>query len=518
MAARAQLCTACGQRWPQRDARFCGRCGAMLDGSDGARRPRGPRRAVAIASRVAGVLAVVAAIATVSTIDLSRAQPDTPVEVDDDLTPAGPPLSAAERTALREQADPRRLRCEPRGCELWRLDRREAAFGNGVVMREDGVLLGLRGYIPAVRDDEDDPVGGGRLLVAIDPATGDELWARRIATVGDAADWMQMIPAPDGGALIVSSAEVISVDDDGEVRWHWRPEPSDRHLDWWFSGIVADVLLLNNYDPYGEGADHTDGLTALDVTTGEPLWSQQIGAWVFGSMLIAVMDDEGLRAIHPRTGEVQWERPGEQLDWTGTGSDAPWVVTNGDATLHLLDPETGQELASLGGWFTSPLVPVGDLWVGVLRDEPQTLPAGDTLLQLVAIDANGSTVWTTPIGEVGWPPYDCCPIRAEPATGTFRLTDPTGQDLEYDAATGELVSVEEAPADSQGSDHHPLYDVWRPLPGVEAVWRDEGHRLDVRTADGAVTVTSGYGVQPESFEPLIVSDGRHLIGVQVVAQ
>jgi hypothetical protein len=139
---------------------------------------------------------------------------------------------------------------------------------------------------------------------------------------------------------------------------------------------------------------------------------------------------------------------------------------------------------------------------------------GDPATGQIALDADAEVVWSSSLGQVD-PWWDCCPVRVDREEGVIIVEDPVRL-LHHDPATGELLDAEVTGRAEDVTDRNPGLgnpSVWYPHEDVEVVASDGGHRLDVRTADGAVTIRSDRTIRVESIDPLVVADEREVLGV-----
>jgi hypothetical protein len=137
-------------------------------------------------------------------------------------------------------------------------------------------------------------------------------------------------------------------------------------------------------------------------------------------------------------------------------------------------------------------------------------------MELIALDADAEVVWSSALGRVD-PWWDCCPVRVDHEEGVIIVEDPVRL-LHHDPATGELLDAEVTGRAEDVTDRNPGLgnpSVWYPHEDVEVVASDGGHRLDVRTPDGAVTIRSDRTIRVESIDPLVVADEREVLGVRV---
>jgi hypothetical protein len=294
MVARRARCPSCGASWETSSARYCGRCGDPLDLSGTDRRAETSRRGLrgGPAGRLlvvvaGGALLVVASIAARAGgyIELPMAQPDTDVELPAEL---GPPaeLTPEQRESL-ERFDPDRMRCEPEGCEAWRLVLDHpvdlVAVNSGWLAALDGPILRVRALGP-VRG-EVDTEAAARHSDLVDADTGSS--AHPIDPTGPRTD-------PDGVRFEFATADRVV----GGSSWGSSPpsddsdgaeEPDDR------GQPSPDASTSEGYDL------DLVGLFDLDVTETPPT---QLAVLEDGSVVL--LWSERL-ALIGADGTLRWE-------------------------------------------------------------------------------------------------------------------------------------------------------------------------------------------------------------------
>jgi DNA-binding beta-propeller fold protein YncE len=214
------------------------------------------------------------------------------------------------------------------------------------------------------RDGHDLLVGdtGGNELLDLDPTS---FAVRRRVPV---ADPYQLGFSPDGRFLTVNGLARNQVDIyDGATlkllkRFALRKSPS--HLDYAPDSSRVFVSLQD-----------TDQLAAIDLRTMTLLWDEKVGKvpagvlWLNNSVLVALMNDDGLAVVDPATGHVQ------RRIHTGAGAHqlflSPdrkvlWVNNRVAGTTVALDAATLAELRSYrvtGGPDDIAFAPNGKLWI-----------------------------------------------------------------------------------------------------------------------------------------------------------
>jgi outer membrane protein assembly factor BamB len=495
---------------------------------------------------------------------------DAEVRLDEAPSVADNPLSSDEAERLRAQADHDQLRCEPRGCELWRIELpRGQDVGGGAVLLDNGLLVMNGGRIRdfslfegTVDEDGDE----GVTVVAVDPTTGDEAWA---VPIRDPApySWVMVMPGHNG-LLAQTATTVTSIAPDGERRWQWQvPDGGEWGGEVWGTHELDGVVLISGHrsarihDPVDEAViddhvvtetddsvadpeeevdpeveaeddvvgdldgeiddefDHLDGsfdqfLVAVDARTGAQLWSRPIRQQAGGESdaLLVIGADGHLQRLAPSTGEVLW---------TGAEVADGWVMVMGRWALvqedrgeqQLFDIETGGTIGGFDGWLVSSPWPVGDGLVAAVHTTSTEPPwdGGDesATLELVHLGPDGDVVWTAELG-IQDPWYGCCSFRYDAEADTVLAIGPNDT-REFHLATGRPIRIE--PHDD--ADPRGRVMTWQLDPETWLHWSDDGRRYTIETQDGEVTVRSRHHLQIVSADPIVVADEDHLIGVRI---
>lgn len=274
---------------------------------------------------------------------------------------------------------------------------------------------------------------GGRLyvtsgfgtLIAVDAATGQEIWSQKLQTTATGA------PTVYGGLVYVvagdSTAWAIE-EDDGRVRWQSDglgdvgnvagaapPAVTDRHVVFSFgSGAVQGAfrqggLRLWNADIVGArrgfavamvdditgypvidgntvyAGNHSGRVVALNVNSGERLWTAQHGAldpvWPVGGSVYFVSDLNELIRLDATDGTQVWSvdlpgyepvrRPQRRRDsvFVNHGpilAGGRLIVASSDGLIRAFDPASGDLVGQTeirGGATTRPVVANGTLYV-----------------------------------------------------------------------------------------------------------------------------------------------------------
>lgn len=518
MATRGRTCPACAQRWPQRDASFCGSCGALLAPVGLGASPR--RDVTAVAIRLVAAMAAIGLVAAASSTDLVPRTPDPGVRIGADDPTSPTPLTETEVAALRLQSDPDRLRCEPVGCELWRHHRPEVVAPSGAVVLGTGAIALLVAEGPTTASHSwSSEAGANHHLVAFDPATGDERWSRSLADLDttDGGDGPRLAAGPDGGVMIVSGAAVVAVDEAGERRWTW-----DDHAGGISRAITTpQAVIVVRENRHGPFTRHH--LTALEPATARVLWDEAVRhVAAFDTDLLAVVDSGRIRALDHASGETLWEAAAPDGRGTRVRLEGGWLVVQHAHALVLLDPTSGREVGRVGGWLTSSLVPAGDRWLGTMRAPDPDLDASwlraeSGEMDVVALHLDGSVGWRSHLGTIR-PWRECCPLQADDATGIATIVDPV-RVQSYDLGSGALIDVRVTTRDGAAASRNPGLsdtDVWRPYPDIEVARHPDDGTVRVRTHHGDLHLRSASTIAIASLEPIVVTDGRWVMGARPV--
>ena len=176
--------------------------------------------------------------------------------------------------------------------------------------------------------------------VALDAATGEEIWRRRLGPTyeghGGSEDGPTSTPTVDGGRLFVVTphGELLALDRaDGAVRWRrdlvedFGAEPPT----WSFatSPLVEGRRLLVQVG----GSEHN--LVAFDKATGEVLWavdrdtrlhySSPTTVSLAGTLQTVVAGESEIYAVRAETGELLWSLEARQAD-----KEMPVSLSTGD--------------------------------------------------------------------------------------------------------------------------------------------------------------------------------------------
>ncbi|HSK23928.1 MAG TPA: PQQ-binding-like beta-propeller repeat protein [Egicoccus sp.] len=442
--------------------------------------------------------------------DLPRGRPDPTVELADengeDVVAQGEPLSADERAALLAPFDPNRLRCEPEGCEVWRID-----FGRSATDREVGIFGDL--VISTV----------GETITAFDVATGEEVWQRDwpATDAQRSRGWTVMLSADDDLLVMVrpESGHLLGLRGDGTVAWQeHEPRPMQNFQ------LAGGVLLTSQLERPGrrtagdgEVTFPSERIVAHDAATGAHLWERTNTSLMSSSAAVTVAREGGDGiALDPVDGSVRARRELATDVWLyALGQVVLLFTQEGTTGVLTTDLEPIPELAGL-----TDLQPISrngqpltgysngrvDFLVGIRRDED------DGSVRIVTADAAGRVLWEVEPPPTAGTPTTCCrdPRLTADALALTMARDSDGpQEVWFDLDDGTVVEprddVPPPPA---------VNNAWWLTPSVAIEQRTDGVRLH---DDGAVLDVLGEGAWPLTHRPLYVfTNGRSLLGVQPV--
>ncbi|MGH1465821.1 MAG: PQQ-binding-like beta-propeller repeat protein [Cognatishimia sp.] len=299
------------------------------------------------------------------------------------------------------------------GAALWTRDmttsgdRPNEASGGGIAFGE-GKLFVTTGF--------------GRLM-ALDPATGEELWEQKLGSVGNGS------PTVYGGLVYVVSGDDLAWALDvetGRIQWQLSSTPDINNLQvpsapavtdkfvvfafgsgevqaafrkgglrFWDAGIQGKRIgrALSTIgdisgDPVVVGktvyvANHSGRLVALDLDTGARKWTAEEGAlspvWPAGDSVYLVNEQNQLVRLDAKTGAHIWvkalpdfikQKPRKQVQrYAHFGpvlAGGQLIVASSDGMLRSFDPASGELLHSVeipGGAASNPVVAGNTLYV-----------------------------------------------------------------------------------------------------------------------------------------------------------
>lgn len=304
--------------------------------------------------------------------------------------------------------------------EIWRFEIADDYYVL-VAADEDLVVAAAAPEYPQLHEDQE------RLVIGIDPATGDERWRM---TPGCAP--YQPVVAPDAVFFACDDGSVRALDrSDGSELWK-----VDTGAAPFLPVLAGDLLVLGNADPEDDyRLDGTDPagrpsstVLALDRATGDEIWrfsdpagpgfapADANGEFAFAVLrtagqLVALRLDDGSEAWRADIGPFPFGPP-------HAAGDTVYVATDG---LAAFDAATGDLL-----W--SAEVPNGGTWVSPVR-AGDTVIAGTNVSAIYGLSADG--------GTIAWELDYCdCPYRALRVEGGVMVVGP---DLAILDETGTLV-------------------------------------------------------------------------------
>jgi len=237
------------------------------------------------------------------------------------------------------------------------------------------------GRVFAVTDDNE--------LYAVDSATGDLLWtyqaiveSARIMSAAAPAIFNDIVVAP------FASGEVVAL-----RAANGRPIWQDALTR---AGQLAAISLLNDiasppviFDGAVYAISHSGVLAAIDLQTGERIWSQPAGGvnmpWVVGDVIYVMTSDGELAALNRADGGVIWlkelpafknaNRRKNRISWSGPIlADGQLILASSEGDGLIVDALTGDtrgEFNPRGEVFVSPII--ANETVYLLNDDGQLI-------------------------------------------------------------------------------------------------------------------------------------------------
>jgi outer membrane protein assembly factor BamB len=481
--AATVTCPVCTGTWPARTSRFCGRCGETLSPATQPAAPPRRRRALLAGGFVLAALlstALTAAGLQLSSTATNRPEPEVDLPTAAEL-PVQPGLTGEEARAALAPFDPDRLRCEPVGCERWRLE----APGGADYVAHLGELLVFQ---------------ADQQLVAIDAQTGERSWTAPLhAPDGEGPaprglNDTRMLAANDEFLVVArETGELRVIDLDGRHRWRAPPPPPA----WiWSVEVVADVVLTVGPPPSAEGGNVA--LHAYAVRDGSPRWSAVVrdlqGTRDDG--LLVLTEDRTLAQLDPSGGEV-----------LATYEGATWAdhLAEGFLALGGSDPDEpswvadteGRRLLEFEGHVEAALLEGETLFLFVRRHDRPSVG------ELVALGVDGEERWRREL-SMGYR-SSCCPAFALTDDGALYLHDPRGAGRLVDAATGSDRPHRDPPPIPTG-------DWWT---GHVSVKHGPSGELILADQHGRAQVPSGQAWLLHD-DPVVLATRDGLLGVDLV--
>ena len=203
---------------------------------------------------------------------------------------------------------------------------------------------------------------GGNELIFLDPATAEVKRRERFSNP------YHMEYSPDGKHLVVTSLRRDQVDIyDAATRTlvhRLRVPDKPSHLAFSPDSRLAYVTL--------QGAR---GLMAIDLATGRPVWTAEVGSqpagviWHRGKLLVGIMGSDHIAVVNPPDGKVErtvFLGRGAHTIFPAPDGKAIYVTSRVDSRISVLDPETLEVTARWdipGGPDCIAFDPEGKLWV-----------------------------------------------------------------------------------------------------------------------------------------------------------
>ncbi len=563
---RSRSCPQCAWSGGTGSARFCGRCGALLDrspsssGSDGvvsghrAARGGGARRirqrhriAVAAGVSAIGIVVVAGVLITgptpggVSTDDLAIDLPG-PGTVPPAGEATGPDATGPDATAPGDAATPeqrdggdtadgragtrgRGLDCQPRGCEQWRVrlagELQELAVTSRWIAVIDGSRLRVRGT------NRSDPGGSGWTTDLREVRTPDGDPALAEAPDGRVPVTALAI-ADDGTILAGQRNRIVALGPGGELRWSAGVNQL-RAVQ-----VHAERVVVFSA-PDGRPDSSLERATSRSLADGALGWSSHTGRPLEGATfgLVTLGPSDRLELIDPGTGAVRWDLDLQGPRWARV--EGPWIVANrgrSDEAL-LIDGDSGEVLQSYDG-----LVPLGGIqrrdgiavgsWLRTDGDgtpDPTVTTTGTTAtagdrtdgqVVVIAWDDAGTELWQREIPVALDGP--CCVIALPWSQGTVAIGRPGAPDEGWrfrDASTGHARDPDTIDPPSL-----PLQATSRsgqPSPRIGSVFAaTDGRTLWLAAGGGTATVQGAAGASLVSIDPPVLVRPGELIGLRLI--
>jgi hypothetical protein len=490
--AGTSRCPACGTGWPTRTSRFCGRCGAPM-APMAHREPSGRWRPLLGQTLVVLVLAAVVAAPAALALTGAGGLPTflrSAHELDVEVPRGGrvqAGLQGDDARAALAPWDPHRLRCEPVGCERWRLD----VDGGADEVLAFGDLLVVR---------------TGDRFVALDATTGTHRWSLPVAVDDDPFGAQRRPPethpsilASDDTRLVVGSgsSDLRLVAPDGTVRWRTSLAPPS----WIWGAALTDELVVT-IGPPPSPAEGGVLLRALDSSDGTDRWTavvQELFDWSGGQLLVA-LEDGSMARLDPADGEVAVVYG--PASWGNALGDELLLLWHHDdgapSAVEVVRASDGTRLLRIEGNVDEHLVHDGTI---VLQAHLPGPPAERTI---IALREDGAVRWERSVPTTVVP--TCCTMLAIDADERLHLVEQDGHHVALDLATGaELPGVpprEVAPHSWVDGD-------------LTVTYHRDGEELLLSSPRGTARVPSGAGWLVHHDPPVVVGrDG--LLGIELV--
>lgn len=154
------------------------------------------------------------------------------------------------------------------GEEVWRHDTEQNLHSHALTVRDDTVVVGTSGNMPAVVSGDTERSKAGK-VVALDAGSGAERWS-----FTGPEDWFSGTALGDGRVYVGNhTGEVFALDlDTGDEIWSWRPTGQGAE----HAGVLAPPTYADGTVYVGL---HAAGrVVALDAETGDVEWQTNLEA------------------------------------------------------------------------------------------------------------------------------------------------------------------------------------------------------------------------------------------------
>ena len=284
-------------------------------------------------------------------------------------------------------------------------------------------------------------------LVALDPATGRERWSRRLDELAEGT--RDVVRLSGGLALLLAPGAATALDPaSGRTIWTFAP-PASREIR---AAALGSLAVLGTDAGFLYGVEATTGRTAWRLRLPGPLAAPPT---CYGDACLALCSTGfggSLLAVAPSTGRRRFEVP---FDVAPSGAPVPFAgllgvpgTVAGDPVVTAVDPAgrlAWEDAPPLG---SGPAVLVS-LHAGVLAKTAQGT--------CVALDREGSTLWSRLRGALHPPPANASPVVARglalvPAEQVEVLDAATGRALGHARLTAPVRLLADAHLNAWGMD------------------------------------------------------------------
>jgi len=367
---------------------------------------------------VVGLVAAAAGLSGGGPLVLPRAAPDASVDLDEDDAARGTPMDDGDRAAALAPFDPNRPRCEPRGCERWRVEldglQQVVPFGDVVVASTNHGLV-------AIAADDGSEVWRVPTSVVPGPGPG-ELAVERLA-VSDSGTHLAVASADGGGLQVVAP--------DGVVRWSANhhgvaPAATDTTGATEATGSLAELVFLGDEvlfvahriesdtsDEVGADGEPPRRVVTRDTATGEILWQQpKVDRMSPTGDGVLLQIGDTIRFVDAASGRLRARAEAPATSFV-SGQDGVFTERTEDGRYHLRAPTTLERVTRREG--LADVVVFGaeetggePVALGLLRgqrDTSRAVPAARGNDRLLLLAADGTVRWTLEQDFVAF----CCP-------------------------------------------------------------------------------------------------------------